>query len=244
MADARQRASELARRLDAVVDLGLRVGYLRHALAAMEPGDVADLVTVAMHQTEARDPAHAGLLLALCVALADELAMRDAVARAAAARGQNETATLLSRRAPEREPSEAGRVPEVAGRALTLGERKALARRRDRDLLARVLRDPHPEVIRILLGNPALTEDDVIRLCARRPVDPTVLREVFRNTRWIVRYRVRRAIVMNPFAPLDVALQLALHLNGPDAREVAAADDLDGGLRELCLRVAGLATVH
>ncbi len=213
----------------------------------MDPGEVADLLTVAVHGTEARDRNHGVLLLGLCLALAgegyDEL--REAVAFAAAAQGQHQTAALVSPDEPLRENEAALVVPDFgAGRPLTLGERKALARKRDRDLLARVLRDPHPDVIRILLGNPALTEDDVVRLCARRPVAPDVLRAVFRSTRWIVRYRVRRAIVTNPFSPSDVALQLAVHLDAADARQVAASPELSVRVRDACKRVAGLTTLH
>ena len=65
------------------------------------------------------------------------------------------------------------------GRPLTLGERKSLARTHDRSLIQRVVRDPHPDVIRILLDNPSLTEPDVVRICASRPCDPQVLQTVY-----------------------------------------------------------------
>ena len=62
------------------------------------------------------------------------------------------------------------RVPDFGrGRPLTLGERKSLARTHDRSLIQRVVRDPHPDVVRILLDNPSLTEEDVVRVCAARP---------------------------------------------------------------------------
>jgi hypothetical protein len=129
-------------------------------------------------------------------------------------------------------------VPDFGkGRVLALGERKALARRQNRDLIARVLRDPHPDVIRILLGNPGVTEDDIVRLCAQRPVASDVLREVFKNPRWLVRYKVKLALTLNPYAPLDVTLQLAPHLTAPDQRRVIAAADVPELLREACARM-------
>lgn len=245
--DAHAKARSLARLVESIADPSVRVRYLRSSIEAMDPGDVADLITVAVHGAEARDGAQGALLLALCLALASEDAaeLRESVVRSALERGQHTTAALLSPGAGARQAEEALAVPDFgAGRPLTLGERKSLARRRDRDLLARVLRDPHPDVIRIVLENPALTEDDVLRLCARRPVAPEVLREVFRSTRWIVRYRVRRAIVQNPFAPLDVAMQLAVHLDASDARTIAAAGDLPALVRDTCRRVAGMSTLH
>ncbi|MBX3272639.1 MAG: hypothetical protein KF729_20430 [Sandaracinaceae bacterium] len=247
MTDPHALAERLARRLVAVADPSVRVGYLRHVVGEMEPGTVADVLTIAVHGAEARDGDLGALLLALCLALADEevAPLRDEIVRAALARGQHATAALLQPRAPERRAEEPLVVPDFGrGRAVTLGERKALARTRDRDLLARVLRDPHPDVIRVVLGNPTITERDVIRVCARRPIAPEVLREVFRSPRWIVRYGVKKAIVRNPFAPVDLALQLAAHLNAADAREAARCAELAVAVRDACRRVAGIATLH
>jgi hypothetical protein len=238
-------AATLARRIAAIADPALRVRYLRHSFRGMPPRVIAELLAVAAHGAEARDGASGALLLAACLALADEVELREAVAREAIVRGHLDTAALLSPRPPDRTVEESLAVPDFGrGRPLTLGERKSIARRRDRDLLDRVLRDPHPDVIRILLGNPAVTEDDIIRLCAQRPAAPDVLREVFKSPRWMVLYRVRRAIVMNPFAPVDVALQLAAHLNAQDGRAVAGSSELPVAVREAGRRVAGLATIH
>ncbi|HJL14784.1 MAG TPA: hypothetical protein RMH99_03960 [Sandaracinaceae bacterium LLY-WYZ-13_1] len=247
MSDPHRLARRMAKRVEAIADPAMRVKYLQHTLARMSPGTIADLVTVAVHGAEARDGSQGALLLALCLALAqeDSAELRAAVVREALTQGQHDTASLLQPRPPARASEEPLAVPDFGrGRALTLGERKSLARGRDRDLLARVLRDPHPDVIRILLGNPALTEDDVLRLVAQRPVAPEVLREVFRSTRWIVRYRVRRAIVKNPFSPVDVAVQLATLLNAQDARTVVESAELSPPVRDAARRVAGLATLH
>lgn len=247
MADAEQTARALAKRITSIADPAVRVKYLAHEIQRMGPGDIANLVTLAMHGAEARDGDAGALLLALCLALArDEcVELRERVVRSAAAAGQNDTASLLDPRPAERVTENDPAVPDFGrGRSLSLGERKSLARTRDRDLLARVLRDPHPDVIRILLGNPTLTEVDVVRLCARRPIPDEVLREVFRCTRWIVRYRVRRSLVKNPFTPIDIALQLAAHLTAPDARAVVESPELSLPVRDLCRRVARMGTLH
>ncbi|MFK7986920.1 MAG: hypothetical protein AB8I08_12925 [Sandaracinaceae bacterium] len=237
----------MSRRIAAIADPEMRVRYLASTLRDLPVGRIADVLTVAVSGAETRDPELSPLMLALCVALASpELARRrSGLVRAAIEQGQHDTANLLQPRPAARESERTQDVPDFGfGRAVSLGERKSLARRRDRDLLARVIRDPSPDVIRILLGNPALTEDDVVRMCARRPIHPDVLREVYLQLRWIVRYPVRRTIVRNPFAPLDMALPLCTLLNRQDAREVAASPELDLALRERCARVAGIATRH
>jgi hypothetical protein len=239
-------AVELARTAATIADTDVRVAWVRSELRRMDAGDLAELISIVVAYADARTPPYADLLLAISVAMADVSCdeLRAAVVAAAGARGFANVVRLF-----EREVSGEGgevnqdRLPDFGkGRPLTLGERKSLARRRDRNLIARVLRDPHPDVIRILLGNPALTEEDVVRLCARRPVTPEVLREIFASTRWIVRYRVRRALVLNPFTPLDVAMQLAAHLTDQDARLVADSGELSDPLREACRR--GAPTIH
>lgn len=245
MARAHVTARLLAQRIVTIADPSVRVRYLRSEVREADPAEIADLLTVCVHGAESRDGDQSALLLALCVALADDehSELRAAIARAAIEQGQHATAALLS---PETSRcADPPVVPDFgAGRPLTLGERKSLARRRDRDLIARVLRDPSPDVIRVLLENPSLTEDDVIRLCARRPIAGEVIREVFLSTRWIVRYRVRRAIVNNPFSPSDLALQLAVHLDAKDAREVVGSAELPDAVREACRRVARMDTLH
>jgi hypothetical protein len=113
----------------------------------------------------------------------------------------------------------------------TLGERKALAMTRDRDLLDRLLFDRHPQVIRILLTNPRLTERDVVRLAAMRPVGTAVLEEIVRQPKWLVRYRVKLALVSNPYTPTNLALSLVGYLNKPDLRQVADNSTLAEAVR-------------
>lgn len=98
------------------------------------------------------------------------------------------------------------------GRPLTLGERKSIARRPPPDMLPRVLADPHPDVIRMVLASARLTEDDVVRLCSRRPNRGEILAEVARHPRWCHRPRVRAALVLNPHTPSELAISLVVLL--------------------------------
>lgn len=240
-----EHVGQLAQRLQGVLDPAVRVAYVRNRIAGMSPGDVAEFLILTNAGAEARQADHSDLLLALCLALADDESL-ELRAQVAAELDQRDHATLACGLRPTDDGSDDGfRVPDFGkGRPLTLGERKSLARRGDRNLIARVVRDPDPSVIRILLGNPAVTENDVVRLCAARPLPSRVQREVFRSPRWVTRYRIRLTLVLNPYTPLDVALQLALHLTLPDQRRVADSQDLSGVLREACRRRATPVTVH
>lgn len=165
------------------------------------------------------------------------LAQRRTVLSAEARRAGYHQVADLTLPATHGDPTEPPkrRIPDFGrGRPLTLGERKSLARTHERSLIQRVLRDPHPDVIRILLDNPSLTERDVVRVCALRPNDPAVLQSVYQHRRWVVRYRPRNALVRNPDTPLDIALVLAPLLRRGELKEAAGASELPAPLRLSC----------
>ena len=237
---AEEQTDQLAKRLKGIADQAMRNTYLRFTLLGMTPTDVADLFVVAHAHAEAKHPRHMTLLASISMALAHDscLALRQAVSAILLARDQPGLARSLSQERLE-DDQDALRVPDFGlGRPVTLGERKSLARRNDREWIARVIRDPHPQVMRILLANPRLTETDVLRLCARRPVASDVLREVFQCARWIVRYPIKVALALNPYTPLDIALQIAPMLQAQDMKRVLDAADLPEELHEACQRRA------
>jgi hypothetical protein len=121
------------------------------------------------------------------------------------------------------------------GRPLTLGERKSLARRPDRETLQRLFADPHPDVMRRLLRNPRLTEDDVVRLAARRPGRGELLAEIAREPHWVHRPRVRMALVMNPATPPEMAARIAGLLLRPELELVFRSPGVPAAVRALCI---------
>lgn len=233
---AEEQTDRLARCLSSISDAAVRITYLRHTLLELTVDQVVELLVVAHAYAETRSARHRNLLGSLSLALAHPSCepLRRQAAALLLAREERQLARSLSD-SPGPLAEEAQRVPDFGmGRPVTLGERKSLARRNDRDWIARVIRDPHPDVMKILLLNPRLTETDVVRLCARRPVAGDVLREVFRCSRWIVRYPVKVAIALNPYAPLDIALQLAPLLRDQDKKRILDAVDLPAELRDAC----------
>lgn len=117
------------------------------------------------------------------------------------------------------------------GRPLTLGERKSLARTRHREEILLLLRDPHPDVVTILLGNPHLTETDVVRIAAARPAVPASLTLIAAHPRWSVRHAVKRALVWNPSTPLADAIRIATTLRPQELRELAVDPAVPEALR-------------
>lgn len=119
----------------------------------------------------------------------------------------------------------------------SLGRRKALARGQDRMALDRLLFDRHPLVMRILLRNPRVVERDAVKIAAMRPNSPAVIQEVYRSSRWITRYSVKKAIAFNPYSPVDIAVGLLPHLPHQDLREIVRSGVVDPQVKQAALRL-------
>ncbi|MBV9949018.1 MAG: hypothetical protein JOZ69_19370 [Myxococcales bacterium] len=252
--DRHARADALLRTTLSLADAGLRVSYLMHVVRA---SDVEGLARALDAVCERAEQAEAGCREAL-LAIVDALngpGMEDVVQRLREqAAGESLLALERLVRSPIRTghpPTPSGRPPATSeayaagalrapprdgepGRPLTLGERKSLARRHNRDTLHRLLADSHPDVIRALLRNPRLTEDDVLRLAARRPGRGEVLAEVARSG-WSHRPRIRLALVMNPATPMEIAARIAGLLLRPELERVARSPAVPANVRALCL---------
>lgn len=230
----------------AIRDRSMATGYVRSVLRSQSLEASADFITVLHAASVARDE-RAGevwLLVAIVLAAETDADLAEGIARTLRRRGSVELADVMERPPAPREDS-SGRVPDFGkGRPLSLGERKSVARTRDRALLLRVLRDPHPDVIRILLGNPHLTETDVIRLCAQRPIHADVLREVCCSARWVVRHGVRVALAKNPYLALPLALRLVPQLGATELRAIVGSPELDERLREACASALAPRLLH
>jgi hypothetical protein len=115
---------------------------------------------------------------------------------------------------------------------LSAGERRTLARGKDRFSLDRILHDRDVRVIATFLDNPRAVEADVVRIAAMRPTKPEILRLIARHRRWATRYRVRLALVCNPYTPLPIATQLVPTLLLQDLRELISGIPVSAELRD------------
>jgi hypothetical protein len=215
----------------------LRVAYLKNEVVTRPLALVAEALDLVCAAAEQAEPDARELLVGVVDLLAERerLDLARALREEAAGRSLLSLARLIRRPMSSAPPSPLAvpslRVPDYGmGRTLSLGERKALARRPTRKSLDKLLADPHPIVIRTLLANPKLIEDDVVRLAARRPGNPEVLAEIARSA-WSHRVRVRMTLVLNPDSPVDLTIPLLALLVRTELREVAGAAFLGPSLR-------------
>lgn len=216
----------------------LRAPYLRAELSALP----VEMAAAACDRICAEAEQGMGQAREVLVSFVDLLAQPGVESLTASLREEAAGASLLALgrllRRPMRNPRPQApspaedRVPDYGvGRPLTLGERKALARRPTRQALEKLLADPDPTVIRLLLGNPRVTEEDVVRLTARRPNRPDILAEIAKSSRWTHRPRVRMALVLNPSSPPEIAVPLVGLLIRSELRLVVASTDIPAIVR-------------
>ncbi len=206
------QVERLKRVLLSLPDLALRTGWLRDFLASHSGHDQATVLNALCEDNERAEPQarEAILVVALVFASLGECAVVAELREQAEARHLLSLARLVRRAPPSLlPPAPQPPVPDYGtGRELTVGERKSLARSPNRRAFDKLLRDPHPLVIRQLLENPRLTEDDVVRMTARRPVRLEVLEAIARHGRWLSHPRVRLAVLFNPGSPPAMTMPL------------------------------------
>lgn len=218
-------------------EVALRVEWLRDYLTNTPIGRTALELERVCEASERSDPGARETVLALALLLA-RFGDQPFVSRL---RTRAESDHLLSlgrlvRRAPAPPrsvpPPDEAPVPDYGtGRELTVGERRSLARAPSRRAFDKLLADPHPLVIRQLLENPRLTEDDVVRIATRRPVRPEAVLAIARSERWLKRPRVRLAILLNPGSPPEVAMPLLAACTRSELIEILHGNDISKVLR-------------
>jgi hypothetical protein len=204
----------LIKKLKALPETSMRREVLAEQLLDMAPKQVLSLFVEVVEGAARRNPTY---LIALDTVHETILMGQEQgplyelfaeVYRLAREADNQGVARLLMIARPSRGPLEPDDVPlDPEYSRLTLGERKFMARGHDRIRLDRLLFDPEPSVIRNLLNNPHITEQDVIRLAARRPIPAAVIKQI-QESRWGERYRVRLALVCNPYTPTELSVKL------------------------------------
>jgi hypothetical protein len=83
-----------------------------------------------------------------------------------------------------------------------------------------LLHDPSPRVIRALLGNSHLREEDALSVAGRKNLPPELLDAIYRDRRWVDSYPIRLALAGNPKTPLSVSLSIVRYLRLFDIEEL------------------------
>ncbi len=99
-------------------------------------------------------------------------------------------------------------------------KRIELAARVGEEEIQEYVHDPSPRVLRALLMNTRITEEDVLIIANRKNVPSDILETIVRDKRWSESYPVRLALARNPRSPLTISLSVARFLRIFDLEEI------------------------
>jgi hypothetical protein len=233
-------AGSLARALASLPGGELRARKGAAVLSELEPQQAVSLLGALIRRADRRSDPESAALEGLLLAVRDLLPPERVQALFLAAEDDLEVQALFGRGHARRSfDHDREEWIDREMRARTLGERRALARTQDRDLLMRLATDPDPMVVKHILENPRCTEREVLAAASRRPQRIEVLEEIFRSRRWSSNRRVRRALALNPYTPPALASAALALLTAPDLREVAGDLTISADVRVQARRLLG-----
>lgn len=128
---------------------------------------------------------------------------------------------------------------------LPVGEKLTLARRGPSRVAGVLLAEGHPQAIKLALGNPFLTESQVLKVLAKPGVPERVVAAIAQHSKWSCQYNVRAALIRNPHTPVPCVLAFLPNLTLRDLKDIAALETLAPHLRryiqqELARRAASV----
>lgn len=102
---------------------------------------------------------------------------------------------------------------------LTVGEKIAVAKEAIGPLLTLLLGDSDENVVRAVLKNPRLRENEVIVMVNKKNLKEHIIRAVF-ESHWIVRYPVKAALANNMNTPYSIAVDIIPSLLQQDLQKL------------------------
>ncbi len=119
---------------------------------------------------------------------------------------------------------------------LPIGQKLTLARRGPARVAGGLLAEGHREAMKLALGNPFLTESQVLKVLAKPGVPERVVAAIAQHPKWSCQYNVRLALIRNAHTPASTLLVFLPHLTLRDLAEVANLDGLAPHLKKYVQR--------
>jgi len=119
---------------------------------------------------------------------------------------------------------------------MSVAERIKLAMHGNKEARELLARDSNGVVVRAVLMNPRITEDEILRLSASRSLSTEILRDIALNDEWLENYHIRLELVRNPKTPVPSSLKLMKRLNEQDLKRLAESKNIPAVLRTAARR--------
>jgi hypothetical protein len=117
--------------------------------------------------------------------------------------------------------------------AMATGEKITLGRLAAGRVLKRMRNEKDPQVVRALLKNSRLVEDDVLFLINQPRTPSPVLEAVARDPKWSPRVEVRIGLIRNPRTPIAAVIPFVSSLSLSHVRSLATDPKVPRALRRM-----------
>jgi len=236
----RQLADYLVRSMETVPERKMRTLRLKERLSHMPEEIIIEVIHDVLSQTRPGDTSSAHFLMSIIDIFSDmnDMQSQQLLKLYVMCRDRGYTRASVVFVSPEPKKRPFSKYDFVENRDmdyLTLGEKRSMARTRNKDLLDRLIYEPHPLVIRNILENPRMTEHEVLKMVSKRPNNETILSEIFQSEKWLRSYNIKISMIKNPYTPVGIAMVLLYFLKRQDLRAVSR----DQSLHELIKETAG-----
>lgn len=121
---------------------------------------------------------------------------------------------------------------------LTVGERVKLAMIGSKEERNILVRDGSRIVSSAVLASPKLSEQEVETIAAMKNVQESVLRDIYRNRKFMKKYSTMKALINNPRCPLDLSLEMLKRLIATDLKALALNKGVPETLKKTALRMS------
>jgi hypothetical protein len=111
-------------------------------------------------------------------------------------------------------------------RRMTVGERIKLALRGNKEARIVLLRESNKVIVRLVLENPRITEEEVVTITHNRTAEEDTLRLIADRRDWTQVYQIRSGLVTNPRTPVAIALRFLPTLDDRDIRRIAKSKNV------------------
>ncbi len=163
----------------------------------------------------------------------DDVGTVDVERLVAAIDAGRDSITLPAELTIEADPGEPARAPAPPAasilarlRFLSVAERIKLALRGNKEARTLLLRDSNRIIVRLVLKNPRITEDEIVAITHNRTADDEILRVIADRREWIKNYQIRLGLVTNPKTSATTAMRLLGLLEERDIRRLAKSKNV------------------
>ena len=110
--------------------------------------------------------------------------------------------------------------------SLPLGMKMTLARRSSNAVLMKLIEDGMKEVVPICLDSMYIREGDVCKIVSMKKISSQVICQIASHAKWSLRHNVQRALILNKYTPLAIAIHFIEKMKTVDLAELYATPSL------------------